>query len=202
MYFVPHFGHAKVYETSIWTPCFQISAKTLNRPMCFYSLDFYVLFHKSSTEQKIKVLNYTLHILIIKLPHCWCKKSIQKIHFKAKKNTIEIQIKMWRYKYKANQADIIKLAGLSESLAGLSDLGSNLPRLTTWVGRVLLNPVIGLLSLSMSNQYPCARVSVIFQVFLHHFVLTKLANSSIRVIMQYFYFFHLRSVLFTRLLTR
>ena len=30
MYFVPHFGHAKVYETSIWTPCFQISAKTLH----------------------------------------------------------------------------------------------------------------------------------------------------------------------------
>ena len=30
MYFVPHFGHAKVYETSIWTPCFQISAKTMN----------------------------------------------------------------------------------------------------------------------------------------------------------------------------
>ena len=29
MYFVPHFGHAEVYETSIWTPCFQISAKTL-----------------------------------------------------------------------------------------------------------------------------------------------------------------------------
>ena len=29
MFFVPHFGHAKVYETSIWTPCFQISAKTL-----------------------------------------------------------------------------------------------------------------------------------------------------------------------------
>ena len=58
---------------------------------------------------------------------------------------------MWRYKYKkykAKQADIIKLvgqseslAGLSESLAGLSDLGSNLPRLTTWVGRVLLYPV-------------------------------------------------------------
>ena len=70
--------------------------------------------------------------------------------FQGKKNTIEIQIKIWRYtykKYKENQADIIKLAGLSESLAGLSeslaglsDLGSNLPRLTTWVGRVLLNP--------------------------------------------------------------
>ena len=29
MYFVPHFGHAKVYETSIWTPCFQILAKTM-----------------------------------------------------------------------------------------------------------------------------------------------------------------------------
>ena len=27
---MPHFGHAKVYETSIWTPCFQISAKTLH----------------------------------------------------------------------------------------------------------------------------------------------------------------------------
>ena len=70
--------------------------------------------------------------------------------FQGKKHTIEIQIKMWRYKYKkykAKQADIIKLvgqseslAGLSESLAGLSDLGSNLPRLTTWVGRVLLYP--------------------------------------------------------------
>ena len=29
MYFVPHFGHRKVYETSIWTPCFQILAKTM-----------------------------------------------------------------------------------------------------------------------------------------------------------------------------
>ena len=72
--------------------------------------------------------------------------------FQGKKHTIEIQIRMWRYKYKkykAKQADIIKLvgqseslAGLSESLAGLSDLGSNLPRLTTWVGRVLLYPVL------------------------------------------------------------
>ena len=39
--------------------------------MYFYSLDFYVLFHKSLTEEKIKVLNYSLHILIVKLPHCW-----------------------------------------------------------------------------------------------------------------------------------
>ena len=30
MYFVPHFGRAKVYETSIMTPCFQILAKTLH----------------------------------------------------------------------------------------------------------------------------------------------------------------------------
>ena len=67
---------------------------------------------------------------------------------------------MWRYKYKkykAKQADIIKLvgqseslAGLSESLAGLSDLGSNLPRLTTWVGRVLLYPALHL----CQNGYP------------------------------------------------
>ena len=28
--FVPHFGHPKVYETFIWTPCFQILAKTLH----------------------------------------------------------------------------------------------------------------------------------------------------------------------------
>ena len=33
----------------------------------------------------------------------------------------------------------------------------------------------------LSNDYPCARVSVIFQVFLHHFVLAKLATSSIRL---------------------
>ena len=43
-------------------------------------------------------------------------------------------------KNKGKQADIIKLAGQSESLARLSDLGSNLPRLTTWVGRVLSSP--------------------------------------------------------------
>ena len=30
MYFVPHFGHAKVYGTSIWTPCFQILAKAMS----------------------------------------------------------------------------------------------------------------------------------------------------------------------------
>ena len=27
--FVPHFGHPKVYETSVWTRCFQILAKTM-----------------------------------------------------------------------------------------------------------------------------------------------------------------------------
>ena len=26
--FVPHFGNQKVYETFVWTPCFQILAKT------------------------------------------------------------------------------------------------------------------------------------------------------------------------------
>ena len=33
----------------------------------------------------------------------------------------------------------------------------------------------------LSNEYLCARVAVIFQVFLHHFVLAKLAHSSIGV---------------------
>ena len=33
----------------------------------------------------------------------------------------------------------------------------------------------------LSDEYPFARVSVIFQFFLHHFVLAKLATSSIRV---------------------
>ena len=27
--FVPHFGHPKVYETFVWTHCFQILAKTM-----------------------------------------------------------------------------------------------------------------------------------------------------------------------------
>ena len=39
MYFVPHFGHAKVYETSIWTPCFQISAKTLGWSVASHAAD-------------------------------------------------------------------------------------------------------------------------------------------------------------------
>ena len=33
----------------------------------------------------------------------------------------------------------------------------------------------------LSNEYPCARVSIIFQGFLYHFVLAKLATTSIRV---------------------
>ena len=39
-----------------------------------------------------------------------------------------------------NKVIAIKLAGQPESLAGLSDLGSNLPRLTSWVDWVLLSP--------------------------------------------------------------
>ena len=30
VYFEPHLGHTKVDETSIWTPCFQILAKTIS----------------------------------------------------------------------------------------------------------------------------------------------------------------------------
>ena len=37
----------------------------------------------------------------------------------------------------------IKLARQPERLTGLSDLGSNFPCLTTWVGRVLLSHAIG-----------------------------------------------------------
>ena len=41
MYFEPHFGHAKVYETSIWEPCFQISAKTLIASQAVRLTSFY-----------------------------------------------------------------------------------------------------------------------------------------------------------------
>ena len=40
-----------------------------------------------------------------------------------------------------NKVIAIKVARQPESLAELSDLGSNWPRLTTWVGQVLLSPV-------------------------------------------------------------
>ena len=33
----------------------------------------------------------------------------------------------------------------------------------------------------LSDEYPCARISIIFQIFLHYFVLAKLATSNIRV---------------------
>ena len=39
-----------------------------------------------------------------------------------------------------NKVIAIKLAEQPEHLVGRSDLGSNLPRLTTWVGQVLLSP--------------------------------------------------------------
>ena len=32
-----------------------------------------------------------------------------------------------------------------------------------------------------SDEYPCARVSIIFSGFLHNFILVKLVTSSIRV---------------------
>ena len=43
MYFVPHFGHAKVYETSIWTPCFQILAKTMGAKLVYSPTQVYLL---------------------------------------------------------------------------------------------------------------------------------------------------------------
>ena len=35
----------------------------------------------------------------------------------------------------------VRLAGQPEGQSGLSDLGSDLARSTTWVGRILLSPV-------------------------------------------------------------
>ena len=98
----------------------------------------------------------TVSIFWLSSCHIAGAKSQYRRFISRQKNTIEIQIKMWRYKYKkykAIQADIIKLAGLSESLAGLSDLGSNLPRLTTWVGRVLLNPALYLSFLLVKDSH-------------------------------------------------
>ena len=58
MYFVPHFGHTKVYETSIWTPCFQIMAKTMfsglkvffREPNCIFKSYLKVLRIETSTS--------------------------------------------------------------------------------------------------------------------------------------------------------
>ena len=40
---------------------------------------------------------------------------------------------------------------------------------------------VGIHWIALKDEYPYARVSVIFLVFLHNFVLTKLGASSIRV---------------------
>ena len=61
MYFVPHFGHAKVYETSIWTPCFQISAKTLYSGLIHQlqlaSNDIATLWQKKWRKSKFQIPN-------------------------------------------------------------------------------------------------------------------------------------------------
>ena len=54
----------------------------------------------------------------------------------------------------------IKLAWQTERLAGLSDHGSNLPCLTTWVGRVLLSPVPYGYLLSLSFKKNCRTLSL------------------------------------------
>ena len=40
--FVPRFGYPKVYETFVWTPFFQIQAKTVarTRPACLLARQF------------------------------------------------------------------------------------------------------------------------------------------------------------------
>ena len=61
----------------------------------------------------------------------------------------------------------IKLAWQTERLAGLSDHGSNLPCLTTWVGRVLLSPVPygDLLSLSFEKNCRTLSLSLLLLLF-------------------------------------
>ena len=61
----------------------------------------------------------------------------------------------------------IKLAWQTERLAGLSDHGSNLPCLTTWVGRVLLSPVPygDLLSLSFKKSCHTLSLSLLLLLF-------------------------------------
>ena len=44
MIFVPQFGHAKVYETSIWTPCLEILAKTMDHGLQWWNLVLGILF--------------------------------------------------------------------------------------------------------------------------------------------------------------
>ena len=77
MYFVPHFGHAKVYETSIWTPCFQISAKTLKGGSQYThisTIDMYkfikirhdIIKQCHGNYKEVKIFNYKLEIEIFR----------------------------------------------------------------------------------------------------------------------------------------
>ena len=67
----------------------------------------------------------------------------------------------------------IKLAGQPEHLAGLSDLGSNLPHLTTWVSRVLLSHESINSSLGEGKVYSCTR---------HHFIVLFSAFIAIKTL--------------------
>ena len=70
--FAPHFGHPKVYETSVWTPCFQILAKTMIGSIRYFSSKLHLkqvnfvmkdLFHieKYWTEINDKLIWHTIY---------------------------------------------------------------------------------------------------------------------------------------------
>ena len=62
MYFVPPFGHAKVYEIPIWTPCFQILAKA----MLLVHIDFLNVFFSLSHRICMRSVNILIYIFFIK----------------------------------------------------------------------------------------------------------------------------------------
>ena len=76
MYFVPHFEHAKVYETSIWTPCLQISAYTMVRSTEDHTQrrSVNILVKQNTSQAKISVyyLSYSLNPFHAILRLCNC----------------------------------------------------------------------------------------------------------------------------------
>ena len=79
MYFVPHFGHAKVYEASIWTSCFQISAKTLVIMIPLYTKQKFLYIETCILTTKLFIPNVMMSNIVFK--HCCLKStSVWNIH--------------------------------------------------------------------------------------------------------------------------
>ena len=66
MYLVPHFGHSKVYETSVWTPCFQILAKTMTASLYLISkadIDQPVVYQSLDNTVERETVSYYPHYI-------------------------------------------------------------------------------------------------------------------------------------------